>query len=376
MQSKKEQIITIALFCGFLAAMLLAYLLLPKSSFSDREKRYLAEAPELSWESLLSGEFGADVETYMADHIPGRSFFVGLNAAYDLISGRQVTKDVRLLPGGRLVEAPVQWDEARIQKNLSAISAFAEALAQPVDLMIVPSAGWAAQENPVTGLDLFCQEEYTDDVIISKIYELAQDSVRGFDACQVLSGHGDCYYSTDHHWTSLGAYRVYAAYMESLGRSFPQAEDFTIETVEGFYGSNYTRGGLWSIPSEPLELWHSGSALTVTNGETPEPHQGVFYRERLAEQDKYTVYLDGNHSLVRIENPALAGAGKILVIRDSYMNSMGIFLAESYETVVLVDLRYYKNPISQLCQQEDFDTILICYSIGNFMTDTNLIWLR
>ena len=41
--------------------------------------------------------------------------------------------------------------------------------------------------------------------------------------------------------------------------------------------------------------------------------------------------LDGNHSVVRVTNPA--GSGKLLVIRDSFANSMGVFLAESYETV-------------------------------------------
>lgn len=48
----------------------------------------------------------------------------------------------------------------------------------------------------------------------------------------------------------------------------------------------------------------------------------------------------------------------------------------SYGTVILVDLRYYKGAVSELCAQEQFDDILICYSIGNFMTDANIIWLR
>ena len=101
-----------------------------------------------------------------------------------------------------------------------------------------------------------------------------------------------------------------------------------------------------------------------------------YEKKILEETDKYTVFLDGNHSTVRLDNPRNAGQGKILVIRDSYCNVFGGFLAESYETVVLVDLRYYKNPVSQLLAEEEFDRVLICYSIGNFMTDSNIIWLR
>ena len=123
-------------------------------------------------------------------------------------------------------------------------------------------------------------------------------------------------------------------------------------------------------------MWHGSRNLLVTNGESEGVHQGVFYEERLDEIDKYTVYLDGNHSMVRIENPDNAGKGKLLVIRDSYANCLGCFLAESYETVVLVDLRYYKNPVSELYAQEGFDDVLISYSLSNFMTDTNLVWLR
>ena len=106
------------------------------------------------------------------------------------------------------------------------------------------------------------------------------------------------------------------------------------------------------------------------------PDEVLNSKRALEELDKYTVYLDGNHSLVRIENPAAAGKGKLLVIRDSYANCMGTFLANSYESVVLVDLRYYKNPVSELLAAEEFTDVLVCYSLGNFMTDTNLIFLR
>ena len=44
--------------------------------------------------------------------------------------------------------------------------------------------------------------------------------------------------------------------------------------------------------------------------------------------------------------------------------------------VVLVDLRYYRQAVSELAAQEQFDDILVCYSCANFLTDTNLMLLR
>lgn len=376
MKNKVENILITACFCGFLLIMLLCYLFVPKESFSQQEKRYLAEKPVFTWKSLLSGDLGEQIEDYLSDHIPGRNFYVGLNAYSDLVMGRQVTADVRLLEGERLAEAPVAWNRLTVEKNMKAINDFSEQLSREVHLMIVPSAGWASESGRVRWLDLFSREEYPDARYIRDIYSMAGEKVLTMDVTEIMSGREDYYYRTDHHWNSRGAYEAYRYCMELFERNFVSEDAFSVETVLGFHGSTYTRSGLWMVPAESLELWQSDSPLSVTNGESDEIHTGVFYRNRLDEADKYTVYLDGNHSIVRIENPEQKGNGKLLVIRDSYSNSLGCFLAESYETVVLVDLRYYKKPVSELCEQEMFTDILICYSIGNFLTDTNLVWLR
>ena len=358
---KKHELLTIVLFCGFLLSMTLGFFLLPKSEFSVNEKRFLAEAPDVTWDNISSGDWGNDIESYLADHIPGRDFFVGLNAYFELLTGRQVGKDIRA-EGGKLLEAPLKANEAAIARNMKAINSFAENVQHPVDLMIIPSAGWAM------GL-----EGYQDEQIIHSIYGQAK-TVGPLNVCDQFAGKPELYYDTDHHWTSEGAYTAYRFYMKRTGRWFRTEDHFSVETVSGFQGSTYSRSALWLTEGENLELWHGSDGLTVTNAETEMRHEGVFYRERLEEADKYTVYLDGNHPIVRIQNPN--AEGKLLVIRDSYSNSLGCFLAESYGEVVLIDLRYYRQPVSQLVAEETFDDILICYSIGNFMTDTNLVWLR
>lgn len=372
MKAKKDDLLICVLFCAFLGIMSLLFFFGPKSEFSQLEKRYLAEFPELTWESLTSGKFGEDMESYMADHIPGRDFFVGLQAYYERFLGQQVSKDIYVAGGDRLVEAPVRWDPAAAEKNMSAINAFSDSLGKKVDFMLVPSAGWACQED-ILGLS----DPYEDEKIIENIYAMAGERLN----CLELTGlfrqaEAPLYYRTDHHWNSLGAYTAYEAYMQALGRPCRAKEDFTVETAEGFFGSTYSRSALWLTPPEELELWTGSPNITVQNGESQELHQGVFYRQRLEELDKYTVYLDGNHSTVRIENPDAVGRGTLLVVRDSYSNCLGAFLAESYETVILVDLRYYKQPVSELIARENADDVLICYSIGNFLTDANIIWLR
>ena len=358
---KKHNLAAAILFCGFLITMAAGYLL-PKKSFSEMEKRYLAEVPVFNARNLFSGQWGREVEDYLTDHVPGRNLFVGINAYLERLAGRQHLKDVWIAEE-KLVEAPVTLDEKAIARNMKAIHNLANNLDQKVHVMVVPSAGWAA------GV-----EGYTDDAAITAIYDAAEENVRAVSVEDLFSGRPDLYYNTDHHWTSRGAYDAYADFMELLGREYRHAEDFQVTVAEDFQGSTYSRSALWMTPAESIELWQGSDCLTVTNGESEEVHSGIFYLERLEEADKYTVFLDGNHSVVRVMNPEKQG--KLLVIRESYSNCLGGFLAESYGEVVLVDLRYYRQAVSELVNQEGFDDILVCYSCANFLTDTNLMLLR
>lgn len=376
MKHKLSDILTCVLFCGFVGIMLVLFLVLPKEEFSEREKRVLAASPDTSAEAILSGEFGTQAETYIADHIPGRDFFVGLSSYYDLLSGRQPTRDILLAEGDRLVEQPNVMNEAAIARNMKYIGAFAQSIGQPVDLMIVPSAGFVVEDS-VLGL----HDDYTDDEIIAAIYATAGEQVNTVDLLDPFAAaedKGALYYRTDHHWTSLGAYTAASAYLQAKGHPYPAKEEFAVESHGGFYGTTHSRSGLWLVKPDQVELWDDGGSYTVTAYSSASDTQGtvhdsLFYTQRLQEQDMYTVFLNGNQPLVRIHNPE--GEGKILVIRDSYANCLGTILASRYEEVVLVDLRYWKTPVSQLAA-EGFDDVLVCYSLNNFLTDTNFPWLK
>lgn len=374
MKATRLEKVTCLLFGGAVFLMALLFLLLPEKKFSAFEKRYLSAVPELSAEELFSGRLAEDMESYMADQLPGRDFWVGLNAYWELFTGRQNSKEILLGASGRLYERPVRWDARMVEENLTAIRDFADAIGRAPDLMLVPSAGYVLREDLPS-----LREVYADGDMIAAIYEMAGEQVNCFDLLPLFEAAEDpgaLYYATDHHWTSLGAYTAAAAWLQSKGRAITPAGDYSVTREEGFTGTTYARSALWLHPGESIELWDSGKAFTVELSEKEGTHEGLFFRERLAEPDKYTVFLDGNHSLVRIENRTPGASGKLLVIRDSFANCLGGFLAEGYETVVLADLRYYKYSLSELAEAEGFDDVLIIYSLGNFLSDANLLWLE
>lgn len=369
---KKKTIpgITALGFCLFLGLMQILFLLLPKESFSQNEKRRLAEMPTLRWDTLLSGRYAERAESWAADHLPGRDFFVGLNAEYDLLSGRQATKDIYVGKSGRLYEAPVEKDDALIAARMQTVNAFAETIGRPLDFVLIPSAGFLLREDMPR-----LSDPYLDDAIIADAYAQAGESVQTLDLLPVFEAEWErerLFYRTDHHWTATGARLAGVSYLERTGRQAPDESAYAIREIPGFYGSTYARAALWRTPAESLELWDSGHRFLVENREDKEIHEGLYYEANLMENDKYPVYLDGNHSLVRIRNLSGAGRGKLLVIRYSFADCMGCFLAEGYEDTVLVELRYYRLPVSELVRSEAFDDVLVICSVGNFMTDSSL----
>lgn len=373
MRGKLINYILCLLFLLAVFAMAALFLLLPKEDFSQKEKRYLEKAPELSWDSLSSGDFGEKAEKYMADHLPFRDFLVGLAANVDRLMGLQVTKDIYVGRSGRLYEAPCREDAAALEGNMEAINSFAQKLGREVDFMLAPSAGYIMQDD-IEGL----KNPYIDDKLISQAYGLAGENVRCIELLEPFSQaeRERLYYRTDHHWTGYGAWLAYGEYMGSLGRTSKDMADYSLSYVPGFYGSTYSRSALWQFPAEYMEVWDGGGSYRVTFSDREREFYGLFFPERLEEPDKYSYWLDGNHPLVRIENLDPEARGSLLVIRDSFSNCLGCFLAGSYKTVVLADLRYYKEPLSALYEREGFDDVLVAYSLGNFLTDNNFIWLE
>ena len=373
MKATRLEKLTCLILGGILLAFSLGFPFAAGRDYSPLEKRRLASTPELSADSLLSGRFGEQTESFMADHLPGRDLLVGAVAYYDLLSGRQDTKEILRGRSGRLYERPVEWDAASVRGDLDALCAFAEKTGLETTLMLVPSAGSVLRDD-LPGL----RAEYPDAEIIALCAGGAGEGYAFIDLLGPFSGREDryeLYYSTDHHWSSLGAHEAAAAYLESRGGALRGADGYEITAVPGFRGSTCARSALWLTESEDVELWDCGGCFTVTCSENPGPHEGLFFTENLESDDMYTVFLDGNHSLVRIENADPAARGKLLVVRDSYSNCLGCFLAEGYATVVLVDLRYYKLPLSELCAEEGFDELLVVYGVGNFVKESNLVWL-
>ena len=188
------------------------------------------------------------------------------------------------------------------------------------------------------------------------------------------------YYKTDHHWTTAGAYTGYTEICKSLGITPADKSLFTVEKYNDFYGTTYSTSGFWLTQPDTIEIWNNKNntekniSVEIIEGDEKQDYHSMYFYNHLEEDDKYPVFIDGNHAMTRIKNKN-ANGGKILLVKDSFSHCLAPFLAENYSEVILVDMRYYKNSISELAQQEKPDNILVLYGIDNLATDTDIAWL-
>ena len=362
-------------FLAFLAAMALLLLFSPVREYSENEKRYLAGRPEVSAENILSGEAQKELETFTADQIPGRDFFVGVNAYWNLATGRNAAQDIYYCDEGYLINAPKQADEKIFTDNLTRFDQFAEKLGVPADLVMVPTTGYLMEEV----LPAF-HKEYQDDAL----YDLAGtllENVRLVDVRDALKqgkDGGQICYRTDHHLTSYGNYLLYEAYQKANNATYLSRDAYEVTSYDGFYGTDWSGSGYWLVDPDTVEVWDAGLAPTVTlidGGAEPKVSNDLFYLSHLENLDKYPIFLDGNHAMVTIHNPDAQG-GNLLVIRDSYAHCLSTFLAADYQNIYLVDLRYYRQSVSEFVAEHPVDRVLYLYGMDNLITDTNSAWLQ
>ena len=205
----------------------------------------------------------------------------------------------------------------------------------------------------------------------------------------MLTGERDAFYRTDHHWTTMGARLAFQRLMSGMNLVRPiAAEDLNGLSYQGlsytevsgsFYGTTYSASGAgWVEPDSICTVIPEGGTkgnVTVTRYPEGAPIEGgLYYPEKLAVKDKYAYFLGGNQPLCVIKNPD-AASGKLLVIRDSYADSLAPFLAEEFQEVHLFDLRYNNLSLKQYVADNGIGQVLVLYSAANFSTDQNLFKL-
>ena len=369
------------LFIVFVFVMSVWFIFGEKAEYSSSEKRYLQKFPETTFSKIADGTFSENFEKYFADHFPNRNFWVGFDAYYNLELGNNGANGVYYCKGDYLINKPVS-ENNYLEKNIKAVTDFRKLIPYtPMTVLFAPSTGYIVDDALPKVHDTYNDDRYFD--YAQKT--LAENQINFVDLRQTFKDayhnqHIKLYYRTDHHWTTSGAYLAYTKLCEQLGITpFPKNQ-FTAKNYDGFYGTTYSTSGFWNIPSESIQVRTNPAnskdniTVTVTEGAKATEYHSLYFYSHLEEDDKYPVFLDGNHPLTTIQNTN-AQNGTIILIKDSFSHCFAPFLVENYKKVILVDMRYYKQNVSQMVADEQPEQVVVLYGIDNFLTDTDIVWL-
>ena len=374
--SKKYCIFLTALFCAFLGVFLVANAVSPDREFSQMENRNLEQLPTPSVESLLSGEFMKDFETYTTDQFVGRDGWIGLKAATERTLGKQENNGVYFCNQDTLITRFDQPDAQKVQTNLTYVNNFVENVDIPVVFSLIPTQACIWADRLPAGAPNASQTDILDQA-------KAATGATWADLYTPLWAHKDedIFYRTDHHWTSLGAYYGYTGLAQALGFT-PVSLDSYTETVRSteFYGTVFSSSGVRWVKPDTISTYVPDTGITVTEhtydnkGNPVEKPRALYDTSYLSVKDKYSMFLGGNQSLGVVTTPN-TDQPKLLIIRDSYTDSLVPFLTAHYSEIHLIDLRYYKLCIQDYIKANDIDQALVLYSVPNFVTDSNLLWI-
>lgn len=357
MKDKIIDALTILLPMIVVAGILITMCLSPESEYSPSERRMLTQKPELNRENVINGNYMEEFEAYTLDQFPKRDLFRKLKANTDLKLLRMKDNHGYYLAEGYLSKLAFPINEKRLAQSISKQQQLYDHYLKGTDCRIyysiIPDKNYfLASANGYPAMDY---DAYTQKVRSKVAYG---DYIDIFDCLSL-----EAYYRTDQHWRQEKLDAVVKRIREKM--NINSGSEYTENVVEKpFYGTYYGQAAL-DMPADQLIYLTSDvmKAWTVTSYNTGSAKTALLYdMDKAKGRDPYEMFLNGSDALLTIDNPHAENGRELLVFRDSFGSSLVPLLADAYEKVTLIDLRYIRSEV--LGQYVTFDNqdVLFIYS--------------
>ena len=369
---KKRSLILISAAVVFLLTLSVGTLLTPDVEFSPDENRYLTAKPELTLKKLLDGSYEKQSEEYLSDQIIGRKKWIEAKSITEVALGINDINGIYLCTGGRAVEKVTEedFDWKNFKKNLDETAKLTEVCRDKgieVQTMLVPTAAYIyADRLPDHALT------FDEDEAFRQAGELLGGGFIDIRNSLIAEKpHNSVYFATDHHWTGIGARIGAAEVLAAAGRK-EQAKQLSESETEilsrDFRGTLYSKVLLKTLETDIIETSADARKADLNVEIEGKRYDSLYFDEYLNQKDKYAVYFGGNYAEVNIETGTTENGQqndeKLLIIKDSFANSMVPFLLDGFSEITLVDTRFYRGDITHFA--EDYDRVLLVYSVNNF----------
>ena len=356
--------------------------------FSENENRYLAQFPEISLDSIINCDFQDGLEKYINDQILGRDEWITIKTAIQKFVGDTEIGGAYVGKDGYDFEKITQddVDQKLVDRNIAQIQKFFATSSAKIDksrltFLLVPTSGLILSDKLPANAPLFDQT-----AVIESVASAMQD-YNFVDVRDVLTEHKEdgVYYRTDHHWTSLGALLAYGEYCQSIGSSFDISDYKETVVTEKFRGSLYSKILDYDSAFDTIKLYEKGgdkkSFVVTLDGESVD---GFYHYNQLEEKDKYLFFFGGNYAEVVISDKEVlenvtggdaegnSGERNLLLIKDSFANCFAPLVAEDYDNVYMIDMRFFRGDMQEYMEANNITDVLVLYNVSNFISDKNI----
>ena len=329
----------------------------PESDMSLSERRPLEKFPELSFSTLLSGDFSSKFESYATDQFPLRDTFRTFKAISKFYLFNQKDNNDIYIHDGYAAKIQNEVSDASLSNAISKITYLYENLIKDktdkVYLSIIPDKNtYLADAGNYPSLD----------------YSVITDKVRnelGFDYIDIfpLLDYTD-YYKTDSHWSQDKVTDVADALLLGMGKeATPKFEKITLD--KDFFGVYYGQSSLPLPPDKISYLMSDDIENAIVYNYETNKETGVYNMSKLDSKDPYEMFLSGAVSLMKITNTNNPSGEKLIVFRDSFTSSLAPLLLHAYSEIYLIDTRYiFPQYINAFIGEEVFEgaDVLFLYS--------------
>lgn len=197
------------------------------------------------------------------------------------------------------------------------------------------------------------------------------NGVRGIKVYDKLEEHKEeyLYFRTDTHWTARGAYCGYLAFCEEAGLTPVPLEQMERRQVPGdFLGYLYTITMDRNLAATPdyVEYFivpgvEKVEALFDRAGARTLNKLSSLWAEDRRGGNAYSTFIYGDLPYMKIKTSAGTGRS-VLLIKDSYGNAFAPYLVSHYDTVHILDERYFPYSVYDLIEQQGIDDVIISQS--------------
>lgn len=379
MKQRTDRILVVG-FVTTLFLVAITFFLLPVQRFSELENRYLQSAPHLTWDNLLSHTYAKEAESFVTDHFPFRGKWVGVKSAVEQLRLQQENNGIYKGKDDYLFEKFEEPDYNKVQQYTEAVKRLTNKNpeAKTTFLLAPTSVGLYPERLP------WLASVYSQAEVNQTIAEDVSDHVSFIDGFDFLSPHASeqIFYRTDHHWTTYGAYLAYVAYAQSMGWQPLSQNEFEIQTVsDSFLGSYHTRSQFIGVEPDSIQEYKPIKEVSTKMyiEDTGETLTSMYDPSFLTKKDKYSYFLGGVHSLIKITSqldPQIVQQEKLLVIKDSYAHSVIPFLTQHVPEIHVIDIRYYNGSISEYMARNDIKDVLMLFNTATFVDNSALLKLN